>query len=135
MIKKIEHIGIAVQNLSDAIPIYEKLFETTCYKKEQVTSEGVITAFFKIGDSKIELLQATHQDSPIAKFLERRGGGFHHIAFDVEDIEHEISRLQQQGFDLLHSTPKDGADNKRIAFMHPKSSLGMLIELCQEKSS
>jgi len=134
MIKKIEHLGIAVKDLSVAIPLYEKLFQTPCYKKEAVESEGVKTAFFQIGESKLELLEATHADSPIAKFLEKRGAGFHHVAFEVENIDQEIARLQAEDFQLIHSTAKDGADNKRIAFLHPKSSDGLLVELCQEKS-
>jgi methylmalonyl-CoA/ethylmalonyl-CoA epimerase len=134
MIKKIEHIGIAVEDLNVAIPIYEKLFDVSCYKQEVVASEAVKTAFFLLGDAKLELLEATEPNSPIAKFLEKRGSGFHHIAFEVDNIEKEIERLQKEEFSLLHMTPKDGADNKRIAFLHPKSGLGMLIELCQEKS-
>ncbi len=134
MIKKIEHIGIAVEDLNVAIPIYEKLFGVSCYKQEFVASEEVKTAFFLLGDAKLELLEATEPNSPVAKFLEKRGGGFHHIAFEVDNIEKEIERLQKEEFNLLHITPKDGADNKRIAFLHPKSGLGMLIELCQEKS-
>lgn len=134
MIKKIEHIGIAVEDLNVAIPIYEKLLGVSCYKQEFVASEEVKTAFFLLGDAKLELLEATEPNSPVAKFLEKRGGGFHHIAFEVDNIEKEIERLQKEEFNLLHITPKDGADNKRIAFLHPKSGLGMLIELCQEKS-
>ncbi|MFM7473653.1 MAG: methylmalonyl-CoA epimerase [Crocinitomicaceae bacterium] len=132
--KKIEHIGIAVEDLNLAIPIYEKLFGVPCYKQELVASEAVKTAFFLLGDAKLELLEATESNSPIAKFLEKKGSGFHHIAFEVDNIEKEIERLQKDEFNLLHLTPKDGADNKRIAFLHPKSGLGMLIELCQEKS-
>jgi len=134
MIKKIEHIGIAVKDLTHAIDIYEKLLGVGSYKQEVVITEAVKTAFFLIGDSKLELLQATSPDSAIAKFLEKRGQGFHHIAFEVEDIEWEISRLRNEGFNLLHQTAKEGADNKQIAFLHPKSGLGMLIELCQEKN-
>ncbi|MBM3454515.1 MAG: methylmalonyl-CoA epimerase [Bacteroidetes bacterium] len=132
--KKIEHIGIAVKDLTHAIDIYEKLLGVGSYKQEVVITEAVKTAFFLIGDSKLELLQATSPDSAIAKFLEKRGQGFHHIAFEVEDIEWEISRLRNEGFNLLHQTAKEGADNKQIAFLHPKSGLGMLIELCQEKN-
>ncbi len=135
MIKKIEHLGIAVKNLDEAIPLYEKLLQTTCYKTESVSSEGVNTAFFQIGDSKIELLEASDQNSPIAKFLAKRGEGFHHVAFEVDDIEEELTRLQKLDFILLHLSPKEGADNKRIAFLHPKSTMGMLIELCQDKIS
>jgi len=131
---KIEHLGIAVESLEVSIPIYEKLLNTTCYKTEEVASEGVKTAFFKIGESKIELLEATNPDSPIAKFLTKKGKGVHHIAYDVTDIEQEIERLKSEGFELISSSPKDGADNKRIAFLHPKSTDGVLVELCQEKS-
>jgi methylmalonyl-CoA/ethylmalonyl-CoA epimerase len=135
MIKKIEHLGIAVNNLDEAIPLYEKLLQTTCYKTESVSSEGVNTAFFQIGEAKIELLEASDQNSPIAKFLAKRGEGFHHVAFEVDDIEEELARLQKLDFILLHLSPKEGADNKRIAFMHPKSTMGMLIELCQDNIS
>ena len=135
MIKKIEHLGIAVNNLDEAIPLYEKLLQTTCYKTESVSSEGVNTAFFQIGEAKIELLEANNQNSPIAKFLSKRGEGFHHIAFEVDDIEEELARLQKLDFILLHLSPKEGADNKRIAFLHPKSTMGMLIELCQDNIS
>jgi methylmalonyl-CoA/ethylmalonyl-CoA epimerase len=133
MIKKIEHLGIAVKDLNVSIPLYEKLFQTPCYKTEGVESEGVKTAFFQIGESKIELLEASNPDSPIAKFLEKRGAGFHHVAFEVSDIDEEIERLINEGFQLIHTSPKDGADNKRIAFLHPKSSDGLLVELCMEK--
>ena len=135
MIKKIEHLGIAVNSLDEAIPLYERLLQTTCYKTESVSSEGVNTAFFQIGEAKIELLEASNQNSPIAKFLSKRGEGFHHVAFEVDDIEEELSRLQKLDFILLHLSPKEGADNKRIAFMHPKSTMGMLIELCQDNIS
>ena len=135
MIKKIEHLGIAVKSLDEAIPLYERLLQTTCYKTESVSSEGVNTAFFQIGEAKIELLEASNQNSPIAKFLSKRGEGFHHVAFEVDDIEEELARLQKLDFILLHLSPKDGADNKRIAFLHPKSTMGMLIELCQDNIS
>jgi methylmalonyl-CoA/ethylmalonyl-CoA epimerase len=135
MIKKIEHLGIAVKSLDETIPLYEKLLQTTCYKTESVSSEGVNTAFFQIGDSKIELLEANNQNSPIAKFLSKRGEGFHHVAFEVDDIEEELARLQKLDFILIHLSPKEGADNKRIAFLHPKSTNGMLIELCQDTIS
>ena len=135
MIKKIEHLGIAVKSLDEAIPLYEKLLQTTCYKTESVSSEGVNTAFFQIGEAKIELLEASNQNSPIAKFLAKRGEGFHHVAFEVDDIEEELARLQKLDFILLHLSPKEGADNKRIAFLHPKSTMGMLIELCQDNNS
>lgn len=133
--KRIEHLGIAVADLQTAIPLYEALLNTPCYKQEEVSSEGVKTAFFSVGKSKIELLEATNPASPIAKFLQKNGPGFHHVAFEVENIESEISRLQEAGFELIHLQPKDGADNKRIAFLHPKSTGGLLVELCQEKSA
>ena len=135
MIKKIEHLGIAVKSLDEAIPLYERLLQTTCYKTESVSSEGVNTAFFQIGEAKIELLEASNQNSPIAKFLSKRGEGFHHVAFEVDDIEEELARLQKLDFILLHLSPKEGADNKRVAFLHPKSTMGMLIELCQDNIS
>ena len=135
MIKKIEHLGIAVNSLDEAIPLYERLLQTTCYKTESVSSEGVNTAFFQIGEAKIELLEASNQNSPIAKFLSKRGEGFHHVAFEVDNIEEELARLQKLDFILLHLSPKEGADNKRIAFLHPKSTMGMLIELCQDNIS
>ena len=131
--KKIEHLGIAVNNLQESIVLFENLLNTTCYKKESVASEGVNTAFFQVGESKIELLEATNSDSPIAKFLSKQGGGIHHIAFEVDNIEEEIERLKSLDFTLIHQSPKDGADNKRIAFLHPKSTNGVLVELCQEK--
>ena len=134
MIKKIEHIGIAVNSIDKALPIFEALFNKKAYKTEIVESEFVKTAFIKIGDSKIELLEATNENSAIAKFLEKNRSGFHHIAFDVDDLEAEINRLDNSGFALIHQTPKKGADNKRIAFLHPKSTEGMLIELCEENS-
>ncbi len=131
--KRIEHLGIAVQNLEESIPVFEALLDTICYKKEGVASEGVMTAFFQVGESKIELLEATNPDSPIAKFLSKNGPGFHHVAFEVENIAAEIERLQKAGFVLIHEIAKDGADNKRIAFLHPKSTNGLLVEICQEK--
>ncbi|MDP4761385.1 MAG: methylmalonyl-CoA epimerase [Crocinitomicaceae bacterium] len=133
--KRIEHLGIAVKNLEESIPMYEALLNTTCYKREGVASEGVMTAFFQVGASKIELLEATNEDSPIAKFLAKNGPGFHHVAFEVEDIEIEIKRLQTAGFQLIHEAAKDGADNKHIAFLHPKSTGSLLVEICQEKSA
>jgi len=135
MVKKIEHLGIAVNSIEETLPIYESLFSSACYKEEIVESEGVRTAFIRVGESKIELLEATHEDSAIAKFLSKSRGGFHHVAFEVDDIDAELERLSNEGFQLIHQTPKDGADNKRIAFLHPKSTAGMLVELCQEKSS
>lgn len=131
--RKIEHLGIAVSNLEEAIQLYEKLLNTPCYKIEEVASEFVKTAFFKIGESKIELVAATDAQSPIAKYIEKRGQGIHHIAFDVEDIEQEIERLESEGFQMIQRTPKNGADNKIIAFLHPKSTEGVLVELCQER--
>jgi methylmalonyl-CoA/ethylmalonyl-CoA epimerase len=130
--KKIEHIGIAVNNLADASIIYEKLFGEPAYKQEEVASEGVKTAFFRNGPNKIELLEATNPESPIAKFIAKKGEGIHHIAFDVEDITLEIARLKSEGFVILNETPKKGADNKLVVFLHPKSTNGVLIELCQE---
>jgi methylmalonyl-CoA/ethylmalonyl-CoA epimerase len=132
--RKIEHIGIAVKSMDESLPIYEQLLNTKCYKIEEVESEGVKTAFFKIGESKIELLEATNNDSPIAKYLAKRGAGMHHIAYDVADIFSEIVRLQKAGFTLIQASPKRGADNKLIAFLHPKSTAGTLVELCQERT-
>jgi methylmalonyl-CoA/ethylmalonyl-CoA epimerase len=131
--KKVEHIGIAVKDLTNANALLEKLFNQSHYKVEEVESEGVSTSFFKVGDTKIELLQALQADSPIAKFIKKRGEGIHHIAFEVDDIQSEIERLQAEGFELIHTEAKDGADNKKICFLHPKSTNGVLIELCQEK--
>ena len=131
--KKIEHIGIAVKDLTAANKLYSKLLNTSPYKIEEVDSENVNTSFFQIGESKIELLEGTSSDSPISKFIEKKGEGIHHIAFEVDDIEKEIKRLTKEGFQMIHEKPKDGADNKLIAFLHPKSSNGVLIELCQEK--
>jgi len=130
--KKIEHIGIAVKNLAEASVIYEKLFGAPAYKLEEVPSEGVTTAFFKSGPNKIELLEATNPESPIAKFISKKGEGIHHIAFEVEDILLEIARLKKEGFIIIDELPKKGADNKLVAFLHPKSTTGVLIELCQE---
>ncbi|WMW78048.1 methylmalonyl-CoA epimerase [Flavobacterium sp. 20NA77.7] len=130
--RKIEHIGIAVKNLDESNTLFEKLFGHPPYKEEEVASEGVKTSFFKNGPNKIELLEATNADSPIAKFLEKKGEGIHHIAFDVENIYTEIERLQKEGFTVLNETPKKGADNKLVAFLHPKTTNGVLIELCQE---
>jgi methylmalonyl-CoA/ethylmalonyl-CoA epimerase len=130
--KKVEHIGIAVNNLEISVPLFEKLLNTVCYKKETVESEGVNTAFFQKGETKIELLEATKEESPIAKFIDKKGEGMHHIAFDVEDIEAEMKRLKDEGFILLNDKPKHGADNKLVCFLHPKGTNGVLIELCQE---
>ncbi|XMO87985.1 methylmalonyl-CoA epimerase [Algibacter sp. AS12] len=129
---KIEHIGIAVKNLKDSNDLFSKLFGKAHYKTEEVKSEGVNTSFFKVGENKIELLEATKKDSPIAKFIEKKGEGIHHIAFDVDDILSEIKRLKEEGFTVLNETPKRGADNKLVAFLHPKTANGVLIELCQE---
>ncbi len=130
--EKIEHIGIAVKNITEANKVYEALLGIAPYKTEKVASEGVETSFFRVGESKIELLEATSPDSPIAKFIEKRGEGIHHIAFAVKDIKSEMARLQKQDFVLLNVLPKIGADNKLVAFLHPKSTKGVLIELCQE---
>ena len=132
MIKKIEHIGIAVESINESLPIFETLFDTSAYKTEIVESEYVKTAFIHVGDSKIELLEATHNDSAIAKFLSKNRAGFHHIAFDVDDVMAEINRLEKKGFQLIHKLPKRGADQKTIAFLHPKSTNGILVELCQD---
>ncbi len=130
--KKVEHIGIAVKELSTSIPLFEKLLNTVCYKTESVESEKVNTAFFKTGETKIELLESATADGVIAHFIAKKGEGMHHIAFDVADIESEMKRLTEEGFLLLHETPKKGADNKLVCFLHPKSTNGVLIELCQE---
>ena len=130
--KKIEHIGIAVSNLESASIIYEKLFGASAYKKEEVASEGVKTAFFRCGPNKIELIEATNPESSIAKFIAKKGEGIHHIAFEVEDIQFEITRLKKEGFVVLNEVPKKGADNKLVAFLHPKTTNGVLIELCQK---
>nr|WP_315147699.1 methylmalonyl-CoA epimerase [uncultured Flavobacterium sp.] len=130
--RKIEHIGIAVSNLVETSKIYEKLFGAPAYKEEEVVSEGVKTAFFMSGPNKIELLEATNPESPIAKFIAKKGEGIHHIAFDVEDIFSEVDRLKSEGFIVLNEIPKKGADNKLVVFLHPKSTNGVLIELCQE---
>lgn len=130
--RKIEHIGIAVHDLENSNELFSKLFGQAAYKTEEVASEGVKTSFFMCGPNKIELLEATNANSPIAKFLEKKGEGIHHIAFDVEDIYVEIERLKLEGFTVLNETPKKGADNKLVAFLHPKTTNGVLIELCQE---
>lgn len=131
---KLEHIGIAVKNIENANALFEALFDSPHYKIEAVPSEGVQTSFFNLGGAKIELLEATNKDSAIAKFIEKRGEGIHHLAFEVQDIDFELNRLVNRGFTLIHESPKDGADNKRIAFLHPKSTNSVLIELCQEKA-
>jgi methylmalonyl-CoA/ethylmalonyl-CoA epimerase len=130
--QKIEHIGIAVHDLDAAESLFEKLLNTSSYKREEVLSEHVVTSFFRNGPNKIELLVATDEFSPIHKFLEKKGEGIHHIAFAVEDIKSEMTRLKSLGFVLLNDTPKKGADNKLVCFVHPKNTHGVLIELCQE---
>jgi len=130
-LKKIEHIGIAVKNLKDSNSLFEKLFGKPNYKIEEVLSEGVSTSFFMVGDSKIELLEATNSDSAISKFIEKRGEGLHHIAFEVDDIYAEIKRLTEAGFKFTRDEPFHGADNKLVCFLHPKSTNGILVELCQ----
>ncbi len=129
---KVEHIGIAVKDLQAASNLYEKLLSTTIYKTEEVASEGVKTAFLQTGPNKIELLEALNADSPIAKFIEQKGEGIHHIAFEVDDIRVEMARLKSEGFVLLSDEPKPGADNKLVCFVHPKSVGGVLVELVQE---
>lgn len=129
---KIEHLGIAVKNLEESNQLFSKLFGKNAYKLEKVESEGVATSFFMMGESKIELLEATNPNSAIAKFIEKKGEGIHHIAFEVENIEKEIERLKNEGLVFIADTPKKGADNKRICFLHPKSTNGVLIELCEE---
>ena len=132
---KIEHIGIAVKELAVSIPLFEKLLNSTCYKTETVDSEQVNTAFFKKGETKIELLESSTNDGVIAKYIDKKGEGVHHIAFDVADIHAEMERLKNEGFVLLNEHPKVGADNKLVCFLHPKGSNGVLIELCMEKKS
>jgi methylmalonyl-CoA/ethylmalonyl-CoA epimerase len=131
--KKIEHIGIAVKKLSVSIPLFEKLLNTPCYKTEAVETEQVNTAFFKKGESKIELVEAYAPGSVIYKFIEKRGEGLHHIAFEVDNLEEEVKRLINEGFTLISEKPKEGADNKMVCFLHPKDTSGVLIELCMEK--
>ena len=133
MLKKVEHIGIAVKDLKASNLLFEALLGVPHYKTEAVVSEGVTTSFFDVGTHKIELLEATQPNSPIAKFIAKKGEGVHHIAFEVENLEVELARLKAEGFELIHETPKEGADNKRIAFLHPKTTNGVLIELCQER--
>ncbi|HRW75537.1 MAG: methylmalonyl-CoA epimerase [Lewinellaceae bacterium] len=131
MLNQVEHIGIAVRDLADANALYTRLLGVEPYKMEEVETEGVMTSFFRTGETKIELLMATRPDSPIAAYLDKRGEGIHHIAFDVADIHAEMARLKQEGFRLLNDEPKRGADNKLICFIHPKSAGGVLVELCQ----
>jgi methylmalonyl-CoA/ethylmalonyl-CoA epimerase len=130
---KIEHIGIAVSTLDTAIPVYEALLNTPCYKTEEVVSENVKTAFFQVGPNKIELLESTDPDGVIAKFIAKKGEGLHHMAFEVTDIYAEMERLKAAGFVLLNEQPKLGADNKLVCFVHPKGTNGVLVELCQER--
>lgn len=130
--KKIEHLGIAVNDLQASNLLFGKLLGVAPYKTEEVAGEGVRTSFFKTGDHKIELLEAMHPESPVAKFIEKRGEGIHHVAFEVEDIKKEIQRLKNEGFTVLNEEPKRGADNKWVAFLHPKTTGGVLVELCQE---
>ena len=130
--KKVEHIGIAVKSFASSVPLFEKLLNTDCYKTELVESENVNTAFFRTSETKIELLESTDPNGVIAKFIEKKGEGIHHIAFNVEDIHAEMKRLKEEGFLLLSETPKQGADNKLVCFLHPKSTGGILIELCME---
>lgn len=133
MFVNVEHLGIAVRDIATSDELFSKLFNTLPYKHESVESEGVMTSFFKINQTKIELLEATNPDSPIAKFIEKKGEGIHHIAFEVDDILTEMQRLKNEGFTLLNETPKRGADNKLVCFLHPKGTNGVLIELCQEQ--
>ncbi|MGY6741105.1 MAG: methylmalonyl-CoA epimerase [Cecembia sp.] len=130
--RKIEHLGIAVKDLEKSNRLFERLLGKMYYKEETVDGEGVKTSFFMIGDTKIELLEATREESPIAKFLEKKSEGIHHIAFDVEDINKEVERLKMEGFEILNEIPKQGADNKLVVFLHPRSTNGVLVELCQD---
>ncbi|MCS5489899.1 methylmalonyl-CoA epimerase [Algoriphagus limi] len=132
--RKIEHIGIAVADLEKSNELFARLLGKEAYKSERVEGEGVETSFFLVGETKVELLQATRPDSPIAKYLEKRNEGIHHIAFDVADIHLEVKRLKDAGFEILNETPKEGADNKLVVFLHPRSTNGVLVELCQEKN-
>jgi len=130
--QKVEHIGIAVKSFDISIPLFEKLLNTICYKTEIIESQNVNTAFLKTGETKIELLQSTAADGVIARFIEKKGEGIHHIAFEVDDIEKEMERLVNEGFELLNNVPKPGADNKLVCFLHPKNTNSVLVELCQE---
>lgn len=132
MIRKIEHLGIAVNSIRESNDLISKLLNTTPYKEEGVESENVLTSFFKLGETKVELLEASSPESSIAKFIEKRGEGIHHIALDVVGIEDELKRLKDLGFQLIHEKPKAGADGKKIAFLHPKSTNGILVELCED---
>ncbi|HWC54528.1 MAG TPA: methylmalonyl-CoA epimerase [Chitinophagaceae bacterium] len=130
---KVEHIGIAVKSLSSSVPLFEKLLNSQSYKTELVETEKVNTAFFRSGDTKIELLESTDADGVIARFIQKKGEGLHHIAFEVADLDSEMKRLKEAGFELLNEIPKPGADNKLVCFLHPKNTNGVLIELCMEK--
>ena len=132
MIKKIEHIGIAVKDLKESEELFEKLLGEKPYKTEEVKSEGVITSFFKVADQKVELLHATLKESPISKFIEKRNEGIHHLALHVDSIKKEVVRLQSLGFEFISTIPKKGADNKKVVFLHPKTTNGVLVELCEE---
>lgn len=134
MIKKVEHIGIAVKDLQKSNELFSKLLGNEHYKVESVESEGVQTSFFMVGDTKVELLEASQETSAIARFIDKKGEGIHHIALEVDDIDAEMSRLKSEGFELINAQSKDGADNKRICFLHPRSTNGVLVELCQEKT-
>lgn len=132
--RKIEHIGIAVKDLKKSNELFAKLLGKEHFKSERVEGEAVETSFFQVGETKVELLQATNESSAIAKFIDRKSEGVHHIAFDVEDIEKEVERLKDEGFEILNETPKLGADNKLVVFLHPRSTNGVLVELCQDKN-
>lgn len=134
MIKKIEHIGIAVKDLNKSNELFLKLFGSPHYKIEAVASEGVTTSFFMMGETKIELLEANEENSAIKKFIDKKGEGVHHIAYQVDNLEEEINRLKREGFEFVNDAPKNGADNKRIVFLHPRSTGGVLVELCEERS-
>jgi methylmalonyl-CoA/ethylmalonyl-CoA epimerase len=132
VIRKIEHLGIAVKSIENSNDLMSKLLNTDAYKQESVESENVLTSFFKLGETKVELLESTSENSAISKFIEKRGEGIHHIALDVVDIEDELERLKSLGFELIHDVPKLGADGKKVAFLHPKSTNGILVELCED---
>ncbi|WP_299181379.1 methylmalonyl-CoA epimerase [uncultured Chryseobacterium sp.] len=131
---KLEHIGIAVKSLGVSDELFEKLLGKKSYKKESVEREGVVTSFYETGESKVELLEASNPESPISKFIDKKGEGIHHLAFGVENIVEEIERLKKEGFQFISEEPKEGADNKLVVFLHPKSTNGVLVELCQEKA-
>jgi len=135
MIKKVEHIGIAVKNMNDSSSLFAKLFGKEHYKIENVPGENVNTGFFMLGETKIELVESTSDESAISKFIAKKGEGIHHIAYEVDNLEAEMERLKKEGFELLNEVPKEGADNKRICFLHPRSTNGVLVELCEEKKS